>query len=67
MSTTDVPQFEGTATLDDDKVNAIKEWLASAMGDSDKADEVENVCYYDGTADGLRSVLELLYDDHQER
>ena len=62
MATRIVPTFEGTPTLDAEKVNTIKEWLASAMGDEDKADEVENAVYYEGNADALRCVLELLYN-----
>ncbi len=62
MSTTTVPIFEGTPTLDDEKVDTLKCWLAETMGDMDKATEYDASTYYEGYSSGIRNALELLYN-----
>lgn len=47
----------------------LQDVLERAQGDSDKAGEVEAVCYYDGIVDALTGVLETLTiepDDDEE-
>lgn len=43
----------------DENVQRIYDSYLSALGDSDKAGEVEAVCYYDGLVDAYLSVLSL--------
>ncbi len=62
MATTAVPTFEGTPTLDDDKIETLMCWLAEAMADMDKACDAEGLMYSEGVASGLKSALSLLYD-----
>ncbi len=62
MATTTVPTFEGTPTLDDEKIDTLKCWLAETMGDMDKATEYDASTYYDGYSSGIRNALALLYN-----
>lgn len=66
MVTTFVPQFEGTPTLTEEKVETIKEWFAIAMGDADKADDTDDLTYYQSYAEAYEIVLKLLYDVKEE-
>ena len=57
-----MPTFMGTPVLTPEKIDTIKEWLRSALADSDKA-EGEDAAYYEGSADAFESVLRLLHDN----
>lgn len=54
--------FSGTPTIDADKVAAITQWYETALGDSDKAGEIDTAAYWEGNSDALRGVLSLLFD-----
>lgn len=61
MSTTTPPTFVGTPILDDKRVQAIKDLLVEALGNMDKASEVEDSFFYTGAAEAYEYVLKLLY------
>jgi hypothetical protein len=61
MSTTTPKKFTSeTAILTPSKFEAINEWYKEALGDEDKADEVENSVFYEGQRMAYESVLDLL-------
>lgn len=62
MATTTPRQFTGTPTLDDDKIAHFKRWYEVALGDCDKAGDVNDAAYYQGVAEAFESVLALLFD-----
>jgi hypothetical protein len=62
MATTTPRQFTGTPSLDGAKVAAIAQWYVEALGDEDKASEVELSVFYEGQRMAFESVLCLLYD-----
>jgi hypothetical protein len=70
MATTEVPDYLDRPLNPDMTIDRLRvvaqEWLAESMGNSDKAGEVEAVCYYDGNADALRGLLDLMTDEDGE-
>jgi hypothetical protein len=62
MATTIPTVFTGTPTLTDEKIAAIKDWYVRDLGDSDKADTVEDEQYYTGKHEAYENVLLLLFD-----
>lgn len=61
MSTTTPTDYtKREARLPRDLIRDLQEAYESALGDSDKAGEVEAVCYYDGLVDAFVYVLECL-------
>lgn len=61
MATTIPHAFVGTPSLDEVRVETIKEWYREALGDEDKASEVELAIFYEGQRMAFESVLALLY------
>jgi low affinity Fe/Cu permease len=62
MATTIPTEFIGIPSLSEEKVERIKEWYRTMLGDCDKASEVEAEQYYAGQVDAFETVLHLLYD-----
>lgn len=63
MSTTIIPNIDEPLDLNLDVqalYEVVKEWLISAQGDSDKADEVEAVCWYDGQVSIAYGIMNLM-------
>ncbi len=67
MARRDVPQFEGEATLTDEKLEAFKNVFATAMGDEDKASDISDSSFYEGWAEAMKFVRESLYDPAMEK
>jgi len=69
MSTTEVPK--PGAINPEVTMEKLLEWvhdqLEKTMGDSDKAGEIEAVCYYDGVSDGLLWVQNLMTIDPEDK
>jgi hypothetical protein len=38
----------------------VQEWLERCRGDEDKSGEMENMCYWQGSADALENILMLM-------
>lgn len=66
MSTTIPTEFPGLATLTPDKVLTLKDWYISALGDMDKASDIEDAIYNWGWSDATESILNLLHDTNTE-
>lgn len=66
MATTIPEEFLGNAWLTDEKVEVIKAWYVTMLGDSDKADDTLAEQYYTGQHEALRAVLILLHEDDLE-
>jgi hypothetical protein len=62
MSTTIPTEFTGTATLTPEKLETIKEWYRSNLGDADKADTVMDELEYSVAAAVAEGILRLLHD-----
>lgn len=61
MSTTIPHVFEGTPTINALKLDTMMQWYKSALGDMDKASDMEDALYYWGGSDMGESMLRLLY------
>jgi hypothetical protein len=62
MATTTPTEFIGLPSLDQEKVEAIHEAYLKALGDEDKASDVDDATYYEGCRTALEWVLKLLHD-----
>ncbi len=63
MATTHIPNIDEPLdpNLDVEALyETVKEWLLSAQGDSDKADEIDAVCYYDGIVSNGHGIMNLM-------
>lgn len=65
MATRDVPQFEGTPTINEAKLNVFKGFLASAIADEDVATDPMDNAFYEGQVSAMRFALEQIYDSVQ--
>lgn len=61
MATTIPAEFPGIPSLSEAKVEVIKQWYLEALGDEDKADELETGVFYEGQRMAFESVLNLLF------
>jgi hypothetical protein len=61
MSTTIPHVFEGTPSIDALKLDRMMQWYKSALGDMDKASDMDDALYYWGGSDMGESMLRLLY------
>ncbi|HEY5787522.1 MAG TPA: hypothetical protein VIT65_22380 [Microlunatus sp.] len=62
MSTTIPTEFTGTPTLTPEKVETLKDWYRTDLGDADKADETDLWIEYAVAAETMEAVLRLLHD-----
>lgn len=63
MSTTTPTEFTGIPTLNAEKIDVLKEWYESSLGDCDKACDVDDSLFYAGQTEGFESALHLLYNN----
>lgn len=66
MGTTIPTKFEGTPILTPLKIDTITQWYHGALGDADKAGDMDDAYYYEGLVSGLESTLTLLYEVAEE-
>lgn len=66
MGTTIPRKFDGVPTLTPVKVDTITQWYHSALGDADKAGDMDDAYYYEGLVSGFESTLDLLYEAAEE-
>jgi len=65
MATTLPRTFPSTLPeLTPEKVAVLVEWYESALGDCDKASDIEDNEFYDGYASALRDALDVLHFGH---
>lgn len=62
MATTIPVNFVGEPTITQEKLETIERWYQQALGNQDKAGEMDAEAYYAGAVDYTRSILELLYN-----
>jgi hypothetical protein len=62
MGTTIPTKFDGIPSLTPDKIDTITQWYHSALGDMDKASDMDDAAYYWGGSDMAESILSLLHE-----
>ena len=69
MVTTKVPDWEGEPTLTPDMVGAFHVLLVGARGDEDKTTDDGLAAYYEGYADAMENVLNVLFgiETHEQQ
>jgi hypothetical protein len=61
MATTIVPPFDEPIVVDlEDLRTTVRGWLEQVQGDADKCGTIDDANYYQGTVDGLTTVLRYM-------